>query len=229
MKRSVIFSIFVIASVYLVFAETPAITVTQSIRYADGNYVELLTPQISKAKALKTDKGKVLLRYDFSVEKSFSRNDIAVAIYVPLDVPIYPLTIVNAKPLEKLAKELKCDISNLEIVRETSVTNVYRMDPEYSLDYIQFSILGKEGTKATVEFQLDVSELTDEQILIQIGFWSISRKRGFKGVLRDYILPGVLLGGIGISGMLIKDYLSGEFNNEAFDDSCRTFTLSIAK
>ena len=218
MKRSVIFSIFIIASVYFVFAETPAITVRQSIRYADGSYVELLTPQISKAKALKTDKGKVLLRYDFSVEKSSSRNNIGVAIYVPLDVPIYPAAIDNAKSVEEVAEELGFSISDWEIVRKSPITYVYRTDRREPQDYIAFYIVGKKGTKATVEFQLDVSNWTNEELPIDVRFFSSYRERGLGGFLRDVLILPV-----------IKDWFSGEFNGEAYEASNRKFTLLITK
>ena len=58
MKKVIVFTLFVIVSVGLMFAETRKVTVEQSIRYSDGTFAPLLTPQISKAKAMKTNKGE---------------------------------------------------------------------------------------------------------------------------------------------------------------------------
>jgi hypothetical protein len=65
------------------FAETK-ISVTQSIRYGDGPYAELITPVISREKIHKAG-GKVYLKYDFEVTAaSFWDPDyIFICIRVP--------------------------------------------------------------------------------------------------------------------------------------------------
>ena len=84
MKKSY-FHIFYYCFSLFDFTKATAITVTQSIRYPNGKYVQLLTSQISKSKVMKTNNRKVLFKYDFSVEKSSSHNDILAFIYVPAD------------------------------------------------------------------------------------------------------------------------------------------------
>lgn len=218
MKKMIIFALLAIVSVGGAFAETRKITVEQSIRYSDGTFAPLLTPQISKAKAIKSNKGKVVLRYDFSVEQSSSRNDIATFIYLPMEVPFYPTAIEGATPLEKAAEKVGYDISGWTIVQECLITNVYRTEADYPMDFIEFDLQGKKGTKATVEFLLDVSNWPYEELPIRIKFFPNSRSRGLMGFLRDsLIIP------------LISDAFSGEFKDNPYEDSNRTFTLLLTK
>lgn len=218
MKKIIAFTLLAIVLVGGVFAETRMVTVEQSIRYSDGTFAPLLTPQISKAKAMKTNKGKVLLKYDFSVEKSSSRNNIAIFLYLPMAVPFYPTAIEGATPLEKAAEKEGYDISGWTIVQECLITNVYRTEAEYPMDFIEFDLQGKKGTKATVEFLLDVSNWPYEELPIRIKFFPTTRSRGVMGFLRDcLIVPAII------------DVVSGEFKDNPYEDSNRTFILLLTE
>jgi len=217
MKKIIVFILLTIVLVGGAFAETRMVTVKQFMRYSKGQYAELLSPQISKAKAIKSNKGKVFLKYDFFIENSSSLYDVVAYIYVPAGVPIYPTSIEGAKPIEQVLAELEEDTSDWTIVQECLVTNVYRTTSEDS-DFIECMLHGKKGTKATVEFLLDVSDWMNDTMPVLIKFYPQTRRGAFMGTLRNMlVLP------------LIKDIVTGEFSSKSYDDSERLFTLLITE
>ena len=83
MKKHIIILFLIVFCTITAVAETN-ISVTQSIRYGNGTYAPLDTPQFSISKALK-EGGKIQLRYDFEItNKSFFDPD---DIYIFLKLP----------------------------------------------------------------------------------------------------------------------------------------------
>ncbi len=86
MKRFILLLLFAFMAV-ATFAETK-VSVTQSIRYGNGAFSTMDSPQISLDKALK-EGGKVFLRYDFEVVKTDillpfqSPNNIIICVKFP--------------------------------------------------------------------------------------------------------------------------------------------------
>ena len=123
MRKFVISLFLVIGLLVCAFSDMRKITVEQYMRYTDGNYAQLLMPQISKSKAMKTGKGKVFLRYDFSVLKTSGKYDIKAVISFLRDLPIIPTGIDGAFPAAKYDVSFGTDRGF--IARENSIANIY--------------------------------------------------------------------------------------------------------
>lgn len=138
----------------------------------------------------------------FFVEKSSSRNDIGIYIFFEPDLSVCPTGIDGAIQIEKaLGTEAIADWS---VVQEGIVTNVYKTDSVEN-SFVAFKIVGKKNTVASIELLVDILNCSSDKIPIHINFFPIKRKRGVMGILRDYVVPGALLGVLGISGMFVKD------------------------
>lgn len=208
MKKNFIFIIFIIILAFSAFAESRRITVKQSIRYSDGQYVELLSPQISKSKAIKTNKGNVLLKYDFFVEKSSTYYDIICFV-------------IFSNKLEVLATGIDGafvpDNFDEFIVKESRIVPIFKYDENNNALIIAMS--GKKGNKSTLEFQLNVLTWSTDTLPIDINFYPKDRnvfwgkvKAGIKGF---FIIPA------------ITDYFLGEFDTNLFNNSNRNYTLLV--
>ena len=209
MKKYVIFICFILTVTISAFSETRKVTVKQYIRYSDGQYAELLSPQISKTKALKTNKGKVLVKYDFSIEKSAAYSDIRCAITVPNNIPISPTGIDGA---------FAPDDVEVEIIENNRIAPVVKWDKDTNA--IMIIITAKKGTNAIIEFQLDVSDYPRDTIPINIcfvpkkrsGFWNKAKRViRFVGIVTEF-----------------KDHFSHEFENP-FESSNRNYTLLVTE
>ena len=109
-----------------------------------------------------------------------------------------------------------------QFFKKNQITNVYTTDTpdnsSFPRNFISFLFSGKKGTKATVEFQLDVSKWDGTNILVGVFFYPIVRSRGVMGFLRDCLVVP-----------LVKDAFSGEFKDNPYYDSKKAFILLIAK
>ncbi|MBR4629639.1 MAG: hypothetical protein IKO57_04260 [Treponema sp.] len=83
MKKYILFLLFMVFALVATFAETK-VSVTQSIRYGNGAFAVIDSPQISLNKALK-EGGKVFFRYDFEImSKGILDSD---TVYIFLKFP----------------------------------------------------------------------------------------------------------------------------------------------
>lgn len=180
MKKHIVFA-FVLAAFCMAgtFAETK-INVTQSIRYGNGNFVPLNTPQISRKSARK-EGGKVYLKYDFEVTAaSFWDPDyIFICIRVPHEyisfeweswMKVTALSGATDVRLEVLKAwngtenypGLRDSIGRLPKVNSWSIQERYTENGSYKYEDgkdffrgIPLLIQKKKGNKASIEFYID--------------------------------------------------------------------------
>ena len=118
MKKHIIIFFLIVFCTITAVAETN-ISVTQSIRYGNGSYAPLDTPQFSISKALK-EGGKVHLRYDFEItNKSFFDPD---DIYIFLKFPGEYRIIMDENVLKVTALAGAKDMAVAHMAQGSSVT-----------------------------------------------------------------------------------------------------------
>ncbi|UTC66774.1 MULTISPECIES: hypothetical protein [unclassified Treponema] len=221
MKKYFIFIIFIICLAFSTFAESRRITVKQSIRYSDGQYVELLSPQISKSKAVKTNKGNVILKYDFFVEKSSTYSDIVCLVIFPNNTPVYPTGLDGAYKMETKVEDSFFQSKDITILEKNDIANIIKVDDDFNA--IPIIIPAKKGNKAILEFQLNVLNYNYDTINIAIFFGTFVTKQSensffhkIKPFIRGFfVVPHVM------------DIFSGEFQENPFEDSIRYYTLLV--
>lgn len=168
----------------MVFAETK-IAVTQSIRYGNGAFAQMDTPQISLEKA-KKEGGKVFLRYDFEVVKADTflpfqnSNNIIICIKFPSEYDLFNyedlIKVTSLSGATDLMQDLLDSYSGTNYY--TGIQNaigrlpkafVWRIDDNYDSkkdDFIGILLKmeNKKGNKASFEFYIDLALLLDEYL-----------------------------------------------------------------
>ena len=183
MKRFILLLLITFMAVS-VFAETK-VSVTQSIRYGNGQFAPMDTPQISLQKAL-NDGGKVFLRYDFEItSKGFLDCDyVYICLRFPADYLTYTfeeylrvttlsgatditLDLLSEWRYEEQYEELKSSVGRLPsakqwyIGQKTKVKNTDSYNYEVKEYFLGIPLKMKniKGNKAFIEFYVDFQEI----------------------------------------------------------------------
>ena len=188
MKKHILFLIFMVFGFVVAFAETK-VSLTQSIRYGNGAFSTMDSPQISLDKALK-EGGKVFLRYDFEVLKTDillpfqSPNNIIICVKFPKcnyknDNWNWESVFFGEKYLKVTSLFGADDLMNV-VLYAFSGTDYYSELQKYigrlpksgdwrilnKAEYCEDSFCGiplilenKKGCKAAVEFYIDINKL----------------------------------------------------------------------
>lgn len=208
MKKFFVLLLLAVVSVTSVFADANKTTVKQFVRYSNGPYAELNTPQISIEKALETNNGLIHVRYDFTVNDSSPYYDVCFAIMFPYDVDacVIGLDGASAYQSEKLEENTNIIAGGLVPARE--------IDDDFYAFFIKMP--GKKGVTSSIEFAVDVSEVSDA-FMVAVSSITIDADGSIgKAVARG---GSIVLGGY--------DFITGKFSDKFFNsDRYYTFLLT---
>lgn len=179
MKKHILTIAFAIFCAVAVFAEIK-IAVKQHVRYGNGEFATLDTPQISLTKAL-NEGGKVFFKYDFEItDKGFLESSyIIISVKFPSnDDYIFPWAKITAL---SGATDLSLGVLNafkdgenkqwiqskIERLPKNRSWNIYEVDENNNKSYktyfwgIPLKLMNKKGNKATLEFYIDFKQIYD--------------------------------------------------------------------
>ena len=171
MKKTLLAGLFALMGMFA-SAETK-INVTQSIRYGNGSFATMDTPQISREKARK-EGGKVYLRYDFEVKKGFmdvAYSDIYIAIRFPTDssenadesrIKVTALSGAKDARMDVL-DDLKEDGFNYEVLEQLE-RSIGRFPTANNLWFIERYNVEKGSSSIQTEFMEAFEGIDDEVI-----------------------------------------------------------------
>ena len=183
MKKHILTIVFAIFCAVAVFAETK-ITVTQSIRYGNGQFAVMDSPQVSIEKAHK-EGGKVFFRYDFEITDKgfFDANTLYIFLRFPSDYMYFTVYSLKVTALSGAA-DLRHDVqktfygsnyyseignsierlpkANHWILRQRNLEKESKEYKYAEMDQciaIPLKMINKSGNKAYIEFYIDFEEL----------------------------------------------------------------------
>lgn len=194
------------------FAEESKIKVTQSIRYFDQTFTELKSPMASISYAKDSCNGKILIRYDFNVEKrTFNyENEVDVAVIFPKNLSAFVTGFEGGKLCKKVD-----DKGNRHL------PTVMELDNENSA--IFFTMKTKKNTSASLEFYIDISNCKiNDKIPIDVEF-----SPSGSAVWRYVKIVGTSI--IGNLHFNIANGVRGDLAKNPFASSDRSFTIMVNK
>ncbi|MBQ3778080.1 MAG: hypothetical protein II835_08395 [Fibrobacter sp.] len=180
MKKTLLAGLFALMGMFA--SAEVRINVTQSIRYGNGSFSTMDTPQISREKALK-EGGKVYLRYDFEVNRprgfwDAGTDDVYIAIRLLHGISDAPKHVFEITALSG-AKDARLDVLNSckEYDFYSALNNSIGRFPEANtfwfinlekgssseliddFEGILLKMPCKHGQKASLEFYIDYARL----------------------------------------------------------------------
>ena len=214
MKKIYFFLICLFLSCAL-YAERQKISVIQNIRYPDGEFAELMTPTISKTKALKNN-GNIILRYTFHVNDSYAySNKASCSIIFPKN---YRVSVTGMDGLKAIRNN---DLDEY-IIENGKIAPLYSWDDDSNAFLLALST--NKNTYATVEILLNVlnSQTGSFPINIEFNEYVESASEEVFSFGKSF-LRGLLI------VPFIKDGLKGDLKENPFESSNRKFTVIVSE
>ncbi len=209
-KFYLVILMFILVSVYSLFADDRRIKITQSFRYPGGTWAPMMSPQISYDKT--GEFGSVYVRYDFEVLKKSSYDDILCYI-IPgkKGVTIWSVGGDNIYP------EADDETDNY------LPSSYERQDGRYVIPFI---IPGKKGT-ASIEIKMYIDDYIEEDDFVPMFTVNVL----FDSVPRDgvamSVAKGTIRGALIVPGLI--DWVKGDMSDNPWGSSSRTFSFSITE